>query len=75
MAVCNIQGLLDDAECFSALPEPMLQVLQAQLLCNIQGKITDLQVFANNAAALAGGLAVGDFYRTGADPDLVAVVH
>lgn len=34
-----------------------------------------LQVFANNAAALAGGLAVKDFYRTGADPDVVCVVH
>jgi hypothetical protein len=34
-----------------------------------------LPVYANNAAAVAGGLAVGDFYRTGADPDPVCVVH
>jgi len=34
-----------------------------------------LPVYANNAAAIAGGLAVGDFYRTGADPDPVCVVH
>ncbi len=34
-----------------------------------------LQVFANNAAAVAGGLVVGAFYRTGADPDPVCVVH
>lgn len=34
-----------------------------------------LQVFANNAAAVAGGLAVGDLYRTNGDPDLVCVVH
>lgn len=34
-----------------------------------------LAVFANNAAAIAGGLAAGDFYRTGADPDVVCVVH
>lgn len=34
-----------------------------------------LQVFANNAAAITGGLTVGDFYRTGADPDTVCVVH
>ena len=26
-------------------------------------------VYANNAAAVAGGLACGDFYRTGGDPD------
>jgi len=35
----------------------------------------NLTAYANNAAAVAGGLAVGDFYRTGGDPDLVAVVH
>jgi len=34
-----------------------------------------LPAYANNAAAVAGGLAVGDFYRTGADPDPVCVVH
>jgi hypothetical protein len=34
-----------------------------------------IPVYANNAAAIAGGLAVGDFYRTGADPDPVCVVH
>jgi hypothetical protein len=31
--------------------------------------------FPNNAAAIAGGLTVGSFYRTGGDPDLVCVVH
>ena len=34
-----------------------------------------LPVYADNAAALAGGLIIGDFYRTGADPDPVCVVH
>ena len=34
-----------------------------------------LPVYANNAAAILGGLVVGDFYRTGADPDPVCVVH
>lgn len=34
-----------------------------------------LPIFANNAAALAGGLAVGTLYRTGGDPDPVSVVH
>lgn len=36
---------------------------------------TTLPIFANNAAAITGGLSVGDFYRTGADPDPVCVVH
>lgn len=37
--------------------------------------VTGLPVYANNAAAIAGGLVVGMFYRTGADPDPVCVVH
>lgn len=37
--------------------------------------LPSLQVFANNAAALAGGLIAGDLYRNGANPDLVCVVH
>jgi hypothetical protein len=37
--------------------------------------VTGLPVYANNAAALADGLVVGMFYRTGADPDPVCVVH
>lgn len=38
-------------------------------------QVVGLPVFKNNAAAIAGGLTVGAFYRTGGDPDLVAVVH
>ena len=37
--------------------------------------ITFLPSFANNAAAQAGGLVGGDLYRTGGDPDVVAIVH
>jgi len=37
--------------------------------------VIGLPAHANNAAAAGGGLAVGDFYRTGGDPDLVCVVH
>jgi hypothetical protein len=38
-------------------------------------QVVGLPVYANNAAAIAGGLTVGAFYRTGADPDPVMVVH
>lgn len=38
-------------------------------------QVVGLPVFANNAAATAGGLTAGALYRTGGDPDLVAVVH
>lgn len=34
-----------------------------------------LPTYANNAAAVAGGLKVGALYRTGGDPDAVSVVH
>lgn len=37
--------------------------------------VVGLPVYANNAAAIAGGLSAGAFYRTGADPDPVCVVH
>lgn len=34
-----------------------------------------LPAYANNAAAIAGGLVAGNLYRTGGDPDTVCVVH
>lgn len=38
-------------------------------------QVVGLPTYANNAAAVAGGLTAGAFYRTGADPDPVCVVH
>ena len=38
-------------------------------------QVVGLAVYANNAAAIAAGLTAGAFYRTGADPDVVCVVH
>jgi hypothetical protein len=38
-------------------------------------RFENLSIYANNAAAITGGLSVGGFYRTGADPDVVCVVH
>jgi hypothetical protein len=38
-------------------------------------QVIGLAVYANNAAAIAAGLTAGAFYRTGADPDPVCVVH
>jgi len=38
-------------------------------------QVVGLPVYANNAAAIAGGLTEGAFYRTGGDPDVVCVVH
>jgi hypothetical protein len=38
-------------------------------------QIIGLPVYANNAAAITGGLTAGALYRTGGDPDVVCVVH
>lgn len=46
-------------------------ILQGSTATSVVG----LQIFANNAAAISGGLAVNDLYRTGADPDVVCAVH
>lgn len=37
--------------------------------------ISSVPIFANNAAAVTGHLRVGQFYRTGGDPDPVCIVH
>lgn len=37
--------------------------------------IPHIPVYANNAAAIAGGLSAGNLYRSGADPDVVSMVH
>lgn len=38
-------------------------------------QVVGLPIYANNAAAILGGLTAGAFYRTGGDPDPVCVVH
>jgi hypothetical protein len=55
-----------------------MQVMQQRLagaINTLDVRTGGLLVYANNAAAIAGGLVVGDFYRSGADPDVVHVVH
>ncbi len=37
--------------------------------------VLTLPVYANNAAAVGGGLVAGNLYRTGANPDPVCIVH
>ena len=32
-------------------------------------------IYSNNAEAITGGLVAGQVYRTGDDPDVLAVVH
>lgn len=49
--------------------------LDRQIQEIVQESNKPIPVFADNAAALAGGLTPGAFYRTGADPDPVCVAH
>ena len=37
--------------------------------------VMNLPIYTTNALAIAGGLTAGAFYRNGADPDVVMVVH
>jgi hypothetical protein len=37
--------------------------------------LATVPIFANNAAAISGGLSEGSIYRTGADPDTLCIVH
>ena len=50
-------------------------ILSVTSLVTGQPSMTGLSVFANNAAAVAGGLVAGNLYRTGATPDAICVVH
>ena len=55
------------------------QLIEFLVALNIQVNsatpTASIPIYANNAAAIAGGLIAGEFYRTGANPDFVAVVH
>ena len=49
--------------------------IDSSIVVNENVSFPGLSAYANNAAAIAGGLVVGDLYRTGGDPDVVCVVH
>lgn len=49
--------------------------VNGKLKVTVNLNINGLPIYANNAAAIAGGLIAGDLYRTGGDPDLLCVVH
>jgi hypothetical protein len=49
----------------------LLNVFTGGLVITLFG----VPVFANNAAAIGGGLTAGAVYRTGLDPDTLCIVH
>ena len=44
-------------------------------LSNLERSIFILNEYADNTAAIAGGLVPGQLYRNGDDPDVVCIVH
>jgi hypothetical protein len=56
-------------------PERALDLQIAELVTALNLLTTNLPIYASNALAVTGGLKQGDIYRTGADPDIVCVVH
>lgn len=54
-----------------------LSIVPSSGIVNITGNlnISAVPIYVNNAAAVAGGLAVGGLYRTNADPDPICIVH
>ena len=66
-----IVDVSDTTQCASGTTKSITRA-QATIAVGTQ---TLVSTYANNAAAVAGGLTAGAFYRTGADPDVVCVVH
>jgi len=58
--------------CF--INDSFFQNIFAKKHFNVPIQISGIPIYANNTAAIAGGLSVGDLYRTGYDPDFVCVV-
>lgn len=51
-------------------------LLEFDMGFSIDGNVQlNLDAYANNAAAITGGLSVGTLYRDGNDPDAVCIVH
>lgn len=75
----NITALIDyeagDIGFYTTTAVGVAVTLRMSIKANGRTNIVGLAVFATNAAAITGGLVAGDLYRTGADPDVVCVVH
>ena len=72
----NMQFMTDSGDIdFNSSGNSTLQAANQVQLNAPHISIPNLPIFANNAAAIIGGLVAGDLYRTNADPDPVCVVH
>lgn len=69
---------MDDGDYQHLTAAEKTSVDSAILLKHVQGTditIGAISIYANNAAAVLGGLSTNNLYRTGGDPDTVCVVH
>jgi hypothetical protein len=72
----NIGGTLPASNITYTPTSPMTSTnVQSVLNEILTGRLYQLPIYANNAAAIAGGKIAGDLYRTSADPSLVAQVY
>lgn len=67
-------GLADDVLRFFDTTDRM-RLSPAMLELLVPLSVINTPIYANNAAAVAGGLGIGRLYRSGGDPDVVSIVH
>jgi hypothetical protein len=89
LQIHNLRSILEQGQLGSLaaeLKKNQLAIVQTATTCRLAFRdnsgifhdvidTANLLPFTNNAAAIAGGLNIGDPYRTGGDPDYVCVVH
>jgi len=64
-----------DARLIDAEAYADARLIDAEAYADAAVAVLSLPVYADNAAAITGGRAVGAMYRNGADPDYVCIVH
>lgn len=71
----STDNLPEEVQQFAEALIGRLEAFRGNIVNQLRALNEGLPIYANNAAAITGGLTAGEFYRTGADPDLVCVVR
>lgn len=71
----NVDNTADSQKPVSNATQLALVELDLEKVGFAGNSLSSLPAYANNAAAVSGGLSVGSLYRTNGDPDLVCIVH
>jgi len=75
LIVALLTGKIDNYIAPSGLKDAVITWTLVSASSSTGLNLPTLSAYANNAAALAGGLVAGDLYRTNGDPDVVCIVH